>query len=142
MSPEQFRDSINLIWGRGAQAQASRHWGVADRSIRRWVSGEQAVPETIARDLRGMIGIMPPPGTDADDDADTDERDAACADAIGPALIELRDRCLAVGWNPAEIAVAIVSLGLSEIIAQAGPAAALALLDEARRPMAAMKQDA
>lgn len=132
MSPEEFRRSISLLWGYGAQAQAARHWSVADRTIRRFVSGEQKVPEPIAHDLRAMIGIMPPPGTDADVDADTATRDEACADAIEPALTALRDRCMTAGWNPAEIAVAIVSLGLSEIVANAGPDAALAFLDEAK----------
>ena len=123
-----------MLWGRGAQARAAEHWDLADRSIRRFVSGEQRVPEAIARDLMQMIGMRPPPGSDAD--ADTEARDAACAETIEPALTEIRNRCLAVGWQPTEIAVAMVSLALSEIVVHAGPDAAAALLDEAKAALA------
>ena len=136
MTPETFRAGIEMLWGRRAQARAAEHWDIADRSIRRFVSGEQRVPEAIARDLMQMIGMRPPPGTDADADADTETRDAACAETIEPALTEIRNRCLAVGWQPTEIAVAMVSLALSEIVVHAGPAAAAALLDEAKAALA------
>ena len=94
------------------------------------------MPEAIARDLMQMIGMRPPPGTDADADIDTETRDAACAETLEPALTEIRNRCLAVGWQPTEIAVAMVSLALSEIVVHAGPAAAAGLIDEAKAALA------
>ena len=141
MTPSEFRRGIDTLWGRGAQMRAAEHWGIAARSVRRFVSGEQIVPDGIARELREMIGIMPPPGTDADDDADTAARDDACLDAIEPEMTRLRDRCLAAGWNPAEIAVAMVSLAMSEIITRVGVAAALDFLEETKAALAEQAAD-
>ena len=56
-------------------------------------------------------------------------------------MTRLRDRCLAAGWNPAEIAVAMVSLAMSEIITRVGVGAALDFLDETKAAVAEQALD-
>lgn len=110
-----FRAGIERLWGYGAQTRAARHWEVSDRTVRRWVIGESAIPAAIMADLRAMLSIAPPPDSTSDDD-----RDDACRTAMEPALTELRDRAISAGWHPAEIAAAIMSLTVDEIRAHAG----------------------
>lgn len=108
-----FRRMIAELWGWGAQTKAARHFEVSDRTIRHWVAGERAIPERVMAELRAMLAIAPP--TDVDED-----RDDACREALQPALTELRDRAVAAGWHPAEVAVAILSLTVDEIRHHAG----------------------
>jgi hypothetical protein len=110
-----FRRMIEQLWGWGAQAQASRHFEVSDRTVRNWLSGKHSIPAGVMAELRAMVAIAPPPGSTSDED-----RDEACARAIEPALTELRDRAVAVGWHPAEVAASIMSLTVDEIRQHAG----------------------
>lgn len=110
-----FRAGIEKLWGYGAQTRAARHWEVSDRTVRRWVIGESAIPAAIMADLSAMLSIAPPPDSTSDDD-----RDDACRTAMEPALTELRDRAVSAGWHPAEVAAAIMSLTVDEIRAHAG----------------------
>ncbi len=110
-----FRVGIERLWGYGAQTRAARHWEVSDRTVRRWVIGESAIPAAIMADLSAMLSIAPPPDSTSDDD-----RDDACRTAMEPALTELRDRAISAGWHPAEVAAAVMSLTVDEIRAHAG----------------------
>jgi hypothetical protein len=97
-----FRRSIEKLWGYGAQARAALHFEVTDRTIRHWVSGARSIPPGVMAELKAMVSIAPPP--------DGGDRDAACQDAIEPALTELRNRAIAAGWRPAEVAGALMAL--------------------------------
>jgi len=122
----QFRRMIEQLWGYGAQTKAARHFAVSDRTIRHWVAGERSIPDRVMSELRAMVSIAPPPGTDS-----TEDRDEACREAMEPAMTELRDRALAAGWHPAEVAAAILSMTIDEIRHHAGDAAAREILEQA-----------
>lgn len=123
----EFRRLIERLWGYGAQTRAARHFEVTGRTVRNWVSGRSDIPEPVLEEARTMANIAPPPESSAAED-----RDEACAAALEPALTELRDRAVGAGWDPAEIAVAILSLTAGELITLAGREATLTLLDELR----------
>lgn len=123
----EFRRLIERLWGYGAQTRAARHFEVTGRTVRNWVSARSDIPDQVIDEARAMVNIAPPP-----DSSHTEDRDGACAAALEPALTELRDRAVAAGWNPAEVAVAILSLTASEIRAIAGRQAMIRLLDELR----------
>lgn len=115
INADRFRSGIETLWGYGAQGKAARHFEVADRTVRRWIAGEMAVPATVMAELDAMLSITPPPGSTSDED-----RDDACRDAIEPALTDLRNRAIGAGWHPAEVATAILALTISEMRAGAG----------------------
>ena|SRR5690606_3498473 len=109
---EKFRAGIGQLWGYGAQSRAARYFEVTDRTIRHWIAGTRSIPANVMAELHAMISIAPP-------DGETD-RDAACQDALEPALSDLRDRAVGAGWHPAEVATAIMALAAAEILAHAG----------------------
>ena len=118
-----------LLFGRDADGRPKHGWqawlaerlpgksggAVSRESIRLWMR-DDAVPEWAAAMIRAMAAIAPPPGATADED-----RDAACIEAIEPDLTRLRDLAVSVGWHPAEVAAAILSLTLGEIEQSSGP---------------------
>ena len=118
-----FRAGIERLWGYGAQTRAARHFEVSDRSVRAWVSGKTPVPSGVMAELRAMLDIAPPAAGMTDG-----QRDDACRDAIEPLLTDIRDRAIAAGWHPAEVAAAVLDLAVSEIRSGAGDAAAIETL--------------
>lgn len=118
-----FRSGIERLWGYGAQTRAARHFEVSDRSVRAWVSGKTPVPSGVMAELRAMLDIAPPAA-----DMPDDQRDDACREALEPLLTDIRDRAIAAGWHPAEVAAAVLDLAVSEIRAGAGDAAAIETL--------------
>lgn len=119
-----FRRMIEQLWGYGAQTRAARHFEVSGRTVRHWVAGERSIPERVMAELRAMLSIAPPTDIDAD-------RDDACREALQAALTGLRDRAVAAGWHPAEVAVAILSLTVDEIRHNAGDDQARQVLEQA-----------
>lgn len=122
----EFSTLAARLWGYGWQTKAARHLEVSDRTVRNWVSGGTAVPLWVMDRLRAMADIAPPLGSSSDMD-----RDAACVEAIEPALTDLRNRATSAGWHPAEVATALLVLTVSEIRGQAGDDATRQILTEA-----------
>lgn len=87
---------------------------ISTETIRLWMR-DDFVPPDAAMLIRAMASIAPPPGSDSSQD-----RDGACIDAMEPELTRLRDLAVIVGWHPAEVAAAILSLTISEIRDNAG----------------------
>lgn len=123
MTTSDFSALAERLWGYGWQTKAARHFEVADRTVRHWVSGRNAVPDGVMAELRAMVDIAPPSGSTSDED-----RDGACAEAIEPALTDLRNRAMGAGWHPAEVATAILSLTVGEIREHAGDEAVAGML--------------
>lgn len=124
-SAATFARLAELLWGYGYQTRAAEHFEVAGRTVRRWIAGDATVPPRVMEQLRALVQIAPPPGSTGEAD-----RDDACVDALDPGLTELRDRAVAAGWLPAEIAAAMLALVVSEIRANAGPNAVRETLDQ------------
>jgi len=53
MTPAEFLGSLFLL--NLSQADAARLFKVNDRTVRRWIVGEQPIPEAVALALRLMI---------------------------------------------------------------------------------------
>ena len=53
MTPKQYADAIDRLGL--SQRAAGRFLGVEERTSRRWISGESAIPESAAKLLRLMI---------------------------------------------------------------------------------------
>jgi DNA-binding transcriptional regulator YiaG len=53
ITPKQYADAIDRLGL--SQRAAGRFLGVEERTSRRWISGESAVPESVAKLLRLMI---------------------------------------------------------------------------------------
>lgn len=53
MTPKQYADAIERLGL--SQRAAGRFLGVEERTSRRWISGESAIPESVAKLLRLMI---------------------------------------------------------------------------------------
>ena len=53
LTPKQYADAIDRLGL--SQRAAGRFLGVEERTSRRWISGESAVPESVAKLLRLMI---------------------------------------------------------------------------------------
>lgn len=128
MTADEFRARIHTVWGgHGAQGKAARHWDVDRKTVQRWQSGAIQVPGAVASELREMTAIArPAEGTTPDQD-----RDEACAAAIAPVLGGMSNLAIAMGWSPAEVHVAVLSLAASELLALAGDVAAIRVLREA-----------
>jgi len=135
MTNAEVRNLLALIWGQhGAQSAAARHFGVADRTVRRWASGDVSVPGDVANELRRLadrapMPVIPPPRGNATDDA--------AAEAIRPAYVALMLAAERAGWHPAEAAKALLSWLVADMRKMAGDeatrktlTAALMMLDE------------
>lgn len=116
----------SYVWGYGWQTKLAEAVEVQPRTVRRWIAAD-SIPEFAADRLRAMAHIAPPPGSSANED-----RDDACADAMEGDLSRLVELATDAGWNRAEVQVAILSLTVTDILAYAGPAATLEVLDQAR----------
>jgi hypothetical protein len=128
-----FRRMIERLWGYGAQTRAARYFEVSDRTVRHWIAGRHPIPPRVMAELRAIISIAPPPDSDAGED-----RDDSAREALEPALTELRDRAVAAGWLPAEVAAAILALTVDEIRAHAGDEQAMRVLIDAVGQIAAV----
>lgn len=53
MTPKQFRDALKRL--DMTQQAAARFLDVDERTVRRWVADDVAIPETVAKLLRVMI---------------------------------------------------------------------------------------
>ncbi|QFQ87296.1 hypothetical protein F8A10_07585 [Paracoccus kondratievae] len=95
---------------------------ISRETIRLWMRND-TVPVWAADMIRAMASIAPPPGSSSDEN-----RDAACIEALEPELTRLRDLAVSVGWHPAEVAAAVLSLTLSEIRENAGDEAIAEIL--------------
>ena len=123
---ERLRRMIEQVWGYGAQTKAARYLNVSDRTMRHWLAGKHRIPPNVMAEIQGLVKIAPPPDSDSSED-----RDGACVEALEPALTELRDRAVAAGWHPAEVAAAILSMTIDDIRHHAGDAQARDVLRQA-----------
>jgi hypothetical protein len=57
MTPEQFSAAGEAIYGARWLLPLSRALGVNTRTVQRWASGQNAVPEPVAADLRDLLRI-------------------------------------------------------------------------------------
>lgn len=55
MTPKQYADAIDRLGL--SQAAAGKFLGVEPRQSRRWIAGENAIPESVAKLLRLMIRL-------------------------------------------------------------------------------------
>ena len=55
MTPKQYQDAIDRLGL--SQRAAGKFLGVDERTSRRWVLGESAIPESVAKLLRLMIRL-------------------------------------------------------------------------------------
>lgn len=55
MTPTQYANAIERLGL--SQRAAGRFLGVGERTSRRWISGESAVPESVAKLLRLMVKL-------------------------------------------------------------------------------------
>lgn len=55
MNPELLRESGEALFGPQWQAELARTLDVADRTIRRWVSGEFNIPESVGGELKRLL---------------------------------------------------------------------------------------
>lgn len=138
MNRAELERHAALLFGRDADGHPKHGWqarlaerlpgksgkAVSRESIRLWMR-DDAVPEWAAAMIRAMAAIAPPPGSTSDED-----RDAACIMAMEPELTRIRDLAVSVGWHPAEVAAAVLSLTLSEIQQQAGDDGLAEMLDQ------------
>lgn len=55
MTPKQYADAIDRLGL--SQRSAAAFLGVGERQSRRWIAGENAIPESVAKLLRLMIRL-------------------------------------------------------------------------------------
>jgi len=55
MNAHQFAMLASVCYGGNRwQSQIARDLGVSDRTVRRWIAGEAAIPEGIERDIKAL----------------------------------------------------------------------------------------
>lgn len=125
VTPEQFRSDLALL---GLTQQGfGRVVGMSGRAVQMWAAGDREVPATVAWILdRLRADQIPPPIAPVETD-----RDAACGEALDPALDALAARAEAAGWHPAEIAAAVLSWTVHRIADHAGADEAVRTLEDA-----------
>jgi len=140
MTGPEFKSLVALIWGRhGGQQRAARHFGVSDRTIRRWIDGSRRIPENVAAEMLGLterieLPAIAPPQAGSDP---LEDRDDAAADAIRPAYVAVMLAAERAGWEPAEALTALLSWVTTDMRRMSGDAttkktleAAMMMLDE------------
>lgn len=135
MTPDELRERISRTFGtgHGAIADAARALPVNYDNLRKMLSPTSSRPvaswiEARLDELDRLAQIEPPPVT-LHENADRDE---PCAQALEPHLDNLLSRASAVGWHPAEVVSAVLGWAVHATADNAGPEAALDLLDAAR----------
>ena len=125
MDRAEFERLGSGIWGgHGWKSEAGRAFEVDRKTISRWIAAD-SVPDWAAIRLRAMAHIAPPPGS-----TDADDRDDACADAVGGDMSRLVELATDAGWHRAEVQVAILSLTVTDILVHAGREATLEILSQ------------
>lgn len=142
MTPDEFTTLGSRLFTRpgaasdhGWQTRAAQHFQVNDRTVRAWISGRNPVPEGVARELRAMVAILPPP----QDTTSEDDRDEAMRAALHPALDRMTGEYERAGWHEAEILAATLDYTVGRMIDGAGTAATVETLEAAARSVRAIK---
>lgn len=145
MEPHEFEELGARLFMRpgaettfGWQARAAAHFRVNDRTVRKWISGRNPVPEGVARELRAMIAILPPPESTTTDD----DRDDAMRDVLDSALDRLASEYRRAGWHDAEVYVAILAYSVERLSDDGDAASTIATLEEAIAALRARASDA
>jgi len=115
MSPVELEKIASRVFGYGWQTKLAAHLEISDRSVRRFVSGQQPIPPGVAQQVRTLVSITPPTDPNPDND-----RDQECRRAIYPHLDALATQAQAAGWDIAEILAATVAWAAQNIIDVAG----------------------
>jgi hypothetical protein len=55
MTPALLREAGEALYGPLWQSELARALGVADRTVRRWIAGERALPPSLAQPLRALL---------------------------------------------------------------------------------------
>ena len=144
MTPIEFCRQGVLIWGPyGWQQRAAAHFGVSDRTVRRWAAGHRAIPAAVAEELDRLLEraplppIAPPPGGSSPEEG----RDDACAAAIRDAYVALAAAAERAGWTTPEVLTALLSWAVSDARNLGGPEAAAETLRHVLRALETHPQD-
>lgn len=54
MTPDQLREIGEALYGTGWQSDLAADLGVAERTVRRWLSGAQIIPDGVAAEVRAL----------------------------------------------------------------------------------------
>jgi hypothetical protein len=57
LTPEEFIAAGRLIYGRSWQVPLMRALGVNERTMRRWYSGRNPIPDAVAANIRTLVAI-------------------------------------------------------------------------------------
>lgn len=55
MTPTLLREAGEALYGPLWQSELARSIGVADRTVRRWISGNRSIPPEIGKMLRDLL---------------------------------------------------------------------------------------
>jgi len=55
MTPETLREAGEALYGALWQSALARDLGINERTMRRWVAGDNAIPESIRSEILGMV---------------------------------------------------------------------------------------
>lgn len=108
MSPDELRATGESLFGYGWQSRIALHFGVADRTVRRWVAGTAAIPSAIAMNLRDMMSMRPPSSAPADE-----TREMKAFYVMSPHLDALTTQAMRAGWHEAEVVSATLNWAIS-----------------------------
>lgn len=135
MTPDELRERISRTFGNGhgSLKEAARALPINYDNLRKMLSPKNERPvakwiESRMDEIDRLARIDPPPVT-LHENAD---RDGPCALAIEPHLDNLLARAETVGWLPPEVITATLGWAIHQVADNAGPVAALDLLDAAR----------
>lgn len=99
MNGQELRAAIETLWpGHGAQARAARHFNIADRRIRDYISGARGVPGWMETEIRDLLEMFP-----------GGVRDVDPRKIIGI----LQQQMVATGWTAGQSAASILAVAVS-----------------------------
>lgn len=115
MTPDEFRTAVETVWpGHGGQERATRHFGWSgSRTIRKYLSGERAVPAWLAAEVRDLVARLPSGVTDVDPRA---------------TLAILHEHMMRIGFTAPEAAAGILGAAWGNAVRVMGKDGALALV--------------
>lgn len=118
MTPDEFKNAIDLLWpGHGGQERATLHFGWSgSRTIRKYISGERAVPAWLAGEVADLLTRFP-----------------GGISEVSPTktIAILQAHMTAAGWSATQAAASILGAALRNARTQMDPDAMIALLAEA-----------